>query len=426
MKRVLVWGLGISGRWAVELLKSKGFEVYAGDDAKGDNPLEYLDAVDSVVLSPGIPPRHPLWKEAEKRGLEVIGELELAWRFFNGKAIAITGTDGKSTTTRLTYLMLKAYHENVEEGGNIGTPFSQIVMKNPSSLVVLEVSSFQGKTLKTFRPHIGAFLNFSEDHLDWHESLEDYLWSKRNIFSRQGEGDFLLLNALQESVRESYTAGRKLYLLEDGSDGYIKSGRAYFLGEELFRVEGLKIKGKHNWHNALFASAMARLMGVPTEVIRDVLYNFSGLPYRLEYMGSYAGVEVYNDSKSTTVNSLASALESFEKGRIILIAGGRDKGGNFEDVKALVKEKTKACFLIGEARERIAKAWQGCQVYIANSLEEAVRNAFSVAKPGDVVLFSPACASFDMFRDYKERGEKFKELVLSLKDILHEARPSTE
>ncbi|MCX8164824.1 MAG: UDP-N-acetylmuramoyl-L-alanine--D-glutamate ligase [Aquificaceae bacterium] len=414
MKKFLVWGLGLSGRSAIELLKAKGFEVYGGDDARGDDYRDYLDLVDVVVLSPGIPPKHPLWQEALKRGLEVVGELELAWRFFGGKALAITGTDGKSTTTRLTYLMLREYYANVEEGGNTGVPFSHIVLKNPSCLVVLEVSSFQGKTLSTFRPHLGAFLNFAEDHLDWHKNLEDYLLSKRNIFARQESEDFLLLNALQEEVRETQSKARKIYLLGEDAHGYIKDGRAYFLGEELFEVDRLKIKGKHNWHNALFAGAMARLMDVPLEIVREVLYSFGGLPYRMEYMGVFAGVEVYNDSKSTTVQALRSALESFEDGKVVLIAGGRDKGGDFESIRELVKRKTKSCVLIGEAKEKIAKAWQGCQVYLARDLEDAVSMAFDIAVPGDVLLFSPACASFDMFKDYKDRGNRFKDYVNSL------------
>ncbi len=418
MKKVLVWGLGLSGTWAVELLKAKGYEVYAGDDARGDSFIEYLPFVDTIVLSPGIPPRHPLWIKAQSMGIEVIGELELAWRFFKGKAIAITGTNGKSTTTRLTYLMLREYYANVEEGANAGIPLSQIVLRNPSCIAVLEVSSFQGKTLKTFKPHMGAFLNLSENHLDWHSSLEDYLESKRNIFSRQGEEDFLLLNALDKRVRETQNKAKSFYLLQEASHGYIKDGKAYFLGEELFDVEKLKIRGRHNYENALFASAMARLMDVPLDIIQEVLYNFKGLPYRLEYLGSFKGRKVYNDSKSTTVHSLKIALESFDKEKIILIAGGRDKGGDFESIRDLVKEKTKACLLIGEAKEKIAKAWSGCEVYTFPSLELALSKAFEISESGDVILFSPACASFDMFRDYKERGERFKELVFSLASLL--------
>ncbi|WP_448588238.1 UDP-N-acetylmuramoyl-L-alanine--D-glutamate ligase [Thermocrinis sp.] len=408
MPKFLVWGLGVSGRAAVELLKSKGHEVYAGDDKEGDF-REFLPLVDRVVLSPGIPPSHPLWKESLRLGLDVIGELELAWEFFEGRAIAITGTDGKSTTTRLTYLMLSRYFENVEEGGNIGIPFSEIVLKNPKCLAVLEVSSFQGKTLKTFRPVGGAFLNFSTDHLDWHPSLEDYLQSKYNIFARQKEEDFLVLNAFQKEVRETPSRARKIFV--GGKEAHIKDKRAYILGEEVFNLDCMQVFGIHNAYNALTAGVIARMLGVPKEVIREVACTFRGLPHRLEYLGEFNGVKVYNDSKSTTPNALSSALESMPDGKVILIAGGKDKGLDFESLSSLVRRKVRVCLLIGEAREKIANAWEGVDCHLFSSLEDAVGRAFELARRGDVLLFSPACASFDMFRDYKERGERFKALV---------------
>ncbi|SHK44696.1 UDP-N-acetylmuramoyl-L-alanine--D-glutamate ligase [Thermocrinis minervae] len=406
--KFLVWGLGVSGRAAVELLRSKGFEVFAGDDKDGTDFREILPYVDTVVLSPGVPPSHPLWKEALRLGKEVIGELELAWRFFKGKAIAITGTDGKSTTTRLTYLMLKEAYANVEEGGNIGTPFSKIALENPNCLAVLEVSSFQGKTLKTFRPVGGAFLNFSEDHLDWHPDLEDYLRSKYNIFANQQEEDFLLLNGEQPAVRDTPTKARKIFF-GNGFSARIERGRGVFEGVELFQVEKLKIPGKHNAYNALVASCIAYIMGVDLGVIKDILYSFKGLPYRLEYLGEIKGAKVYNDSKSTTPNSLRAALESFDN--VILIAGGKDKGADFSSLKDLVKKKVKKAILIGQAKEKIASAWDSAtQVELSRNLEEAFEKALSAAQRGDVILFSPGCASFDMFTDYKERGEVFKKI----------------
>ncbi|WP_448584153.1 UDP-N-acetylmuramoyl-L-alanine--D-glutamate ligase [Thermocrinis sp.] len=410
MPKFLVWGLGISGRSAVKLLRSKGYEVYEGDDKEGTNFREFLPLVDRVVLSPGIPPSHPLWREALKQGLDVIGELELAWEFFKGRAIAITGTDGKSTTTRLTYLMLSKFFKDVEEGGNIGVPFSEIVLKNPECLAVLEVSSFQGKTLKTFRPIGGAFLNFSTDHLDWHPSVEDYLQSKYNIFLRQKEEDFLAVNAYQEEVKNVPTKARKISIGE--GDAYIKEGKGYIFGREVFNLEGLKIVGMHNAYNLLTAGVIAHMLGVPEEVIKEVAYTFKGLPYRLEYMGEFNGVKIYNDSKSTTPNALKSALESMPDGRVILIAGGKDKGLDFESLYPLVRKKVKACLLIGEAKEKIAKSWNGAtDIYLFNSLEEAVEMALSISQKGEAILFSPACASFDMFKDYKERGERFKALL---------------
>jgi len=416
MSKFLVWGLGVSGRSAVKLLRSKGYEVYEGDDKEGKDFREFLPLVDRVVLSPGIPPKHPLWKEALRLGLDVIGELELAWEFFKGKAIAITGTDGKSTTTRLTYLMLSKFFKDVEEGGNIGIPFSEIVLKNPECLAVLEVSSFQGKTLKSFRPIGGAFLNFSTDHLDWHPNLEDYLQSKYNIFSRQKEEDFLAVNAFQEETKNTPTKARKILIGE--KEAHIKDGKGYVFGKEVFSLERLKIVGMHNAMNVLTASVIAYTLGAPEEVIQEVAYNFRGLPYRLEYLGEFNGVRIYNDSKSTTPNALRSALESMPDHKVILIAGGKDKGMNFEDLHTLVSKKVKACLLIGEAKEKIAKAWnKATDIYLFNSLEEAVEKALCIAKRGDVILFSPACASFDMFRDYKERGDRFKALVEELYEV---------
>jgi len=410
MKRVLVWGLGVSGRSAVELLKAKGYEVYAGDDKEGTDFREFLEFVDTVVLSPGIPPRHPLWQLALKKGIEVIGELELAYRFFKGRAIAITGTDGKSTTTRMTYLILREHFKKVREGGNIGVPFSKIVLEEPDSFAVLEVSSFQGKTLKTFRPVGGAFLNFSEDHLDWHPSLKDYLESKYKIFKNQKEEDFIVLNEMQPEVAQTPTRARKYFF--GNKDAYIKDGKAYFLGEELFDAKELKLFGYHNQMNALVSATISRLMGVSVDTIRRVLYEFRGLPLRLEFVGEWRGVKVFNDSKSTTVNALRSALLSMPDGKVILIAGGKDKGGDFESVYEIVSKKVKLAVLIGEAKEKIEKAWKGAtKIEKAESLIDAVALAKGEAKQGDIILFSPACASFDMFRDYSHRGEEFNRAV---------------
>ncbi|ADC89903.1 UDP-N-acetylmuramoylalanine/D-glutamate ligase [Thermocrinis albus DSM 14484] len=411
MKRVLVWGLGASGLAALQLLKSKGIEAIGGDDKHKTDWRLLLEEVDTLVLSPGIPPSHPIWQEAVRKGIEVIGELELAWRFFEGTAIAITGTDGKSTTTRLSYLILRSYFSHVEEGGNIGVPFSYLVMKNPKALAVLEVSSFQGKTLKTFRPHVGAFLNFSEDHLDWHPDLRDYLWSKYNIFSRQTPEDWILLNGTQKVTRDTPSPARKVFF-GDGCEAHVKEDGAYWSEEKLFSVEDIKLIGKHNLYNALVACVIGRIMGVPTDRMKEVLRDFRGLPHRLELVGDFGGVLVYNDSKSTTPNALQAALGSMPDGRVILIAGGKDKGASFEHLCPLVTQKVKHAVLIGEAKRRIADAWKGCtQVSLASSLDEAIRMAQREAKPGDILLFSPACSSFDMFSNYEERGETFKKLV---------------
>ncbi len=410
--KFLVWGLGKSGTSAVELLKSKGFEVFYGDDARNDDWREYIDYVDTVVLSPGIPPSHELWKEALKKGKEVIGELELAYRFFKGKIVAITGTDGKSTTTRLAYLMLSSYLENVAEGGNAGTPFSKIALENPEAMAVLEVSSFQGKTVKNFRPNVGVFLNFSEDHLDWHPSLEDYLESKRNIFKNQKEEDFFIFNGFQKEVRETITEAKRI----DIREVEIRKEGVFFKGEFLFKPEDLKLRGKHNLFNAIFASLIAYIHRVPTEVIRETIRNFKGLRFRLELVAEINGIEVYNDSKSTTPNSLKAALESFPDNSVILIAGGKDKGTDFGVIKEIAEKKVICAILIGETKYKLKEVLKDLNVKLCSSLEEAVKTAFEAASPGNFILFSPGCSSFDMFSSYIERGEAFNRLVSEISE----------
>ncbi len=408
MDKVLVWGLGRSGRSAVELLKSKGYKVFSGDDSRGDRWEEYIDEIDTVVLSPGIPPTHPLWKEALRRDLELVGELELASRFFEGDIIAITGTDGKSTTTRLVCLMLSSHFSEVWEGGNIGRPLSDIVLKGGKSLAVLEVSSFQGKTLKQFHPKVGSFLNFSTDHLDWHPDLKDYLLSKYRIFKNQLETDLFVAGSVQEEVILAPTKAKKLIPYRD-----------FFVGKEvrfrntlLFRAEELKLKGRHNLYNCAVASLIALHMGVPPEKIREVIRSFRGLPFRMELVMSYRGVEIYNDSKSTTPNSLKAALESFPDQSVVLIAGGKDKGADFSYLKDTFQKKVKYALLIGETRYTMKKVMgSSVPAKTFSSLEDAVREAIRVASTGDFILFSPGCSSFDMFSNYIERGEAFNRLV---------------
>ena len=406
--RFLVWGLGKSGKAAVELLKKKGYKVYAGDDK--ENPelwKEVLREVDTVVLSPGVPPSHPLWREAERLKKEVIGETELAYRFFKGNVIAITGTDGKSTTTRLTYLILKEFLPKVYEGGNIGRPFSDIVLESEDGFAVLEISSFQGKTLKSFRPKVGAFVSFARDHLDWHPNIEDYLQSKYKIFQNQKSGDTLILNDSVEEIKRTPSEAQKILL----SELKISEEGVHYKGKRLFSPKHLKIKGFHNVINASVASLIALTFGIEPKNFEEILYEFKGLPYRLEFLGRVKGLEVYNDAKSTTVNALISALRSFSDRRIILIVGGKDKGDDFSVAIPYLKN-VKLVLAIGETKEKIKESFKDfVEVITCGSLEEAVDKAFEIGQGGDVLLFSPACSSFDMFRNYVERGEKFKELI---------------
>jgi len=400
MAKYLIWGLGKSGRAAENLLRSKNITFQSGDDARGDRWQDFLDTADVIVLSPGIPPRHPLWKEALKKEKEVIGELELAWRFFEGTAIAVTGTDGKSTTVRLTWEILRRRFPEVYEGANAGEPFSSIVLKNPKCLAVLEVSSFQGKTLSTFRPKAGAFLNFSPDHLDWHPDLKDYLESKYNIFSRQGESDLFIAGSRQKEVLETPTRARKEFADPSSPP---------------FDPNLLKLRGRHNLINAVVASRLALEVGASREDVEEAVKDFRGLPFRMELVARKGGVEFYNDSKSTTPNSLRAALESFPEDSLILIAGGKDKGADFSIIREAVGTRVKRAILIGEAKEKIREAIADlCETLMARDLGEAVRLAVKSAVPGDSVLFSPGCASFDMFESYLQRGESFNRILMDI------------
>ena len=333
----LIFGKGKSGLATAKLLEKLKLPYLLVDDQTPDWK-KHLQKSTTVVVSPGIPPHHEVFKLSKVLKKELIGETELAYRFWKGQIVAITGTDGKSTTTRLTYLILKSYLPNVWEGGNIGTPFSEIVSKTNGGIAVLEVSSFQGYTLRRFRPNVGAFLNFSEDHLDWHKDREDYLLGKYRIFRNQTEEDFAILNLSDRRILKTPTKAEKLFFGSPKGDIYISDGWAWFKNEKLFEVSKLKIKGTHNIWNCAVASTVGVIFGVPPKVIREAVYSFEGLPYRLQYLGRFEGVDFYNDSKSTTPNALKAALKSFDK-KVVLIIGGKDKGADFSFLKDLFKEK---------------------------------------------------------------------------------------
>ncbi len=411
MKSFLVWGLGRSGRAVEKLLKTKGYKVFSGDDARGDRWEGILEEVDAVVLSPGIPPKHPLWKRALELDKEILGELEVAWRFFKGKTVAITGTDGKSTTVRLTRLLLESAGIEAKEGGNIGKPLSELILEGPPSVAVLEVSSFQGKTLKTFKPDVGSFLNFSEDHLDWHPSLEDYLESKYRIFQNQGPQDIFVAGSDQEEILKTPTKAKKINVRKAVE---IRNGSIFYEGTFLFKREDLNVRGEHNLWNTVVACVIALSLGADPSTFRETIRNFKGLDFRLQKVAQIGGIEIYNDSKATTPNALKTALESFPDGKVILIAGGKDKGADFDLIKEVSSRKVKRAFLIGETREKLLKVIGKDRSEAVGSLEDAVKKAFESAQEGDVILFSPGCSSFDMFESYVHRGRVFNDLIISL------------
>ncbi len=409
--RYLVWGLGVSGRSALRLLERKGYKVKAGDDAKGDRVEDFINETDIIVISPGIPPSHKIFELARKREIPIIGELELAFGFFEGKIIAITGTDGKSTTTRLIYNILKAYFDNVEEGGNTGRPFSDIVMKEEKGIAVLEVSSFQAKTIKRFKPDIAVFTNFSEDHLDWHPNLKDYLESKYKLFANQNKKDIAILNSNIKEVRNTPTIAKKIFF-NSPEGAYFYKNCIYINNSKYIDATKIKLIGRHNIDNIMASILVCTSMGIPNEIIKENIYRFEGLPFRLSFVGEYKGIKIYNDSKATTINALASALKTFEDGEVILIAGGRLKSKNPDAVIPLIGKKLKVGIVYGESASLLSSIWKDdAEIIRADSLEEAVEIAFQQAKEGNVILFSPGCASFDMFSSYIERGEVFNKIV---------------
>lgn len=390
----------------------------------GGHTEKVLD-VDLIVASPGVPLEIPIFQEARRRGIEVISEIELAYRLCKASFIAITGTNGKSTTTTLTGELLQAYPHRVFVGGNIGRPLiGEALNLQVDDLVVAEVSSFQLETIDTFHPHIALFLNITPDHLDRHKTMEAYLAAKMRIFKNQTAGDYLILNADDPTLVEvvaDQALSQKIWFSRKGKrlPGMYLDGKmmmAAIKGEafELLSVDELKIRGNHNIENALAASAAALLAGMDPEEIRIALRNFRGLEHTLEYVTTIEGVQYYNDSKGTNPDASVKALEAFHE-PVVLIAGGLSRGLDFTEFINLVCEKVKALILLGETREELkrmalAHGFTG-PVEIVGDLHTAVEKAKGYAVPGDVVLLSPACASWDMFESYSERGHLFKDYV---------------
>lgn len=443
-KKVLVFGLGRSGVSAARLLCSKGAFVTV-TDAKdrealkgslshlrglkinievGGHRIESLLSADLIVLSPGVPPTIEPLKKAKDRGVRIISELELASRFVDAPIIGVTGTNGKSTTTILIGEILKKGGKDVFVGGNLGIPLCEAVLqKKRRDFVVSEVSSFQLEAIEEFRPHVGLLLNITPDHLDRYTSMKEYIEAKKRLFENQKKEDFAILNA-----DDPYTAAMaariksKVFLFSRRrslSEGiYTKRdlifSRVFDKEVEICHVDDLGIKGVHNLENALASIGVAAICEIDTHDICQVLKDFQGLEHRLELVEVINGVKYVNDSKGTNVGAVIKSLEGFSE-PIILIAGGLDKGSYFTPLAGLVKKKVKTLILLGKARDKICKALGDLtETVFAESMEEAVNKAYGIAKEGDVVLLSPACASFDMFKDYEDRGRVFKEAVRRL------------
>lgn len=447
-KKVLVFGSGISGLGAVHLLELQGAEVIlydgndklkdrevrekldAGSKAKivlGDFPEELLDSLQLVVLSPGVPTDLPIVEKMREKNIEIVGEIELAYAFGKGDVLAITGTNGKTTTTTLLGEIMKNYKDKVFVVGNIGNPYTVIAdQTDEDTVIVAEMSSFQLETIATFRPKVSAILNFTPDHLNRHHTMEAYVAAKKNIAINQGQDDFCVLNYEDPLTREfgQQVKTKVFYFsskesLEEGI--YLKDNKIIYkeaAGEplELCSVDELQILGTHNYENVMAASAMALLYGVPAHIVQDTIKAFKGVEHRIEYVAEKQGVVYYNDSKGTNPDAAIRGIQAMNR-PTVLIGGGYDKNSEYTEWIQSFDGKVKKLILIGATKEKIAADAEKCgftdYVY-ADSFEEAMEKAVGFAQAGDAVLLSPACASWGMFPNYEVRGDRFKELVHAL------------
>ncbi|HEX4497487.1 MAG TPA: UDP-N-acetylmuramoyl-L-alanine--D-glutamate ligase [Thermoanaerobaculia bacterium] len=438
IERVLVSGLGLSGRAAARFLLAHGAGVLGVDEKPADKldlgdlagrielaaPSALPEDLDLVVVSPGVPMDRPLLAEARRRGVPVIAEVELAFPFLNGPVVAITGSNGKSTTTAMTGDMVRAGGLQAEVCGNIGEPLVDKVDGAPGRVFVVELSSFQIEGIITFRPKAAALLNLSEDHLDRYGSLQAYAEAKRRLFRDQDGKDVAVLNADDpETLRLDTRAHRRLFSrnqrVTDGcyadAEGQVIEVSPGSHDRVLFHAADVPLAGVQNLENAMAAALLARAVGVEPAAIREALRAFRGLPHRLQKVGERNGVTFYDDSKGTNPGATMKAIEGFADGTVHLILGGRNKDADLGTLTPMVRRKARRAYLIGEAAEDFAASLDGavpCER--SGSLDRAVQSAAEQARPGDAVVLSPACASFDQFRNFNHRGDVFQDLVRGL------------
>ncbi|HSP07207.1 MAG TPA: UDP-N-acetylmuramoyl-L-alanine--D-glutamate ligase [Acidobacteriota bacterium] len=439
-RNVLIAGFARTGQAVAEFLRTRDChvsvseakpadafaglpETYPGVDFEfGGHSGAMFTKADVIILSPGIPDTIPPVVAAKNRGIPVLSEIELAYHYLRGTVIGITGTNGKSTTTELAGAMLKAGRKKAFVCGNIGEPLIEFCNASmPEHFYVVELSSFQLETIRDFRPHIAAILNLAEDHLDRYPSVEPYFRAKMRIFENQKENDFAVVNYDDPYLRahmDSVLASKFWFSrkekppsgVEAGGDGIIRT----ISGGSVVNFSLGGLKGVHHLENTLCAASIALLCGVLPKAMQQAAEHFQGLRHRMELVAEKNGVRYYDDSKATNVDAVVKSLESFPGG-ILLIAGGKDKGCDYRVLRALVKERVTHLILIGEAAGRISTELGDVRKpEFSKTLEEAVQRAASQARPGDIVLLSPACSSFDMFKDYKERGDVFVRAVHAL------------
>lgn len=446
-KKICVVGLARTGVAVARFLSEKGAKVTVTDMKTktqlaeflkplsaykkikyelGRHPFQLFLSSDLIVVSPGVPIHIPPLSKAREQKVSALSELEFASRFIKQPMVAITGTNGKTTTTMIVGQLLKNAKKSVFVGGNIGNALTHVLLsKEKYQYVVSEVSSFQLELIEKFHPKVAVILNLTPDHLDRHQTMEHYKAIKGRIFENQTYTDTLILNA-NDPLLQSYSQQAKsqiLYFkigkLDPHQEGiYYENNRFYVktkkFGKEEFRTDQLKVKGNHNKENFMASILVAKTLKCPSQVIQHTLNTFEGVAHRLEYVKTRGYVQFFNDSKATNIDSVKCALESFEK-PLILIMGGRDKGAPFEELRPMIQRKVKILILMGEAKERINRALGDyTETFVVGTLEEAVFMAYQKSRAGDIVLFSPGCASFDEFKNYEERGARFKDLLRDL------------
>ncbi len=451
MSRYLVVGTGVSGIAAVQLLCDNGQDVIVFDGNEnldvccmklkhpaleevpvylGTLPDEVYDDFDIAILSPGVPTDSPMVLEMKKQGKTIWGEIELAYRMGHGSVVGITGTNGKTTTTALTGVIMQQHFDDVKVVGNIGIPYTQVVSETKDdTVVVAEISSFQLETIDTFAPKVSAILNITPDHLNRHHTMDAYIEAKESITKNQKESDVCVLN-YEDSALRLFGKTLKCKVIWFSSTQKLEEGLFYSANDraiywardgkntKIIGVDELNIVGLHNYENAMAAIAMADAMGVELEEIRAGLRKFTAVEHRIEYVCTKQGVKYYNDSKGTNPDAAIKGICAMDR-PTCLIGGGYDKQSNYDEWVEKFAGRVKKLVLIGDTRYKIAKCCKkyGFEEFVfADSLEEAVAICANVADSGDAVLLSPACASWDMFRNYEERGRLFKEYVNKLAD----------
>ena len=429
-KKILVLGLARSGFATAKILKQLNYDVKvnAYDDLSNDNhanelrqlgieiidgghPLYLLDEVDLIVKNPGIKYQIEFLQKAVEKNIDIITEIELANTLFNIDMVAITGTNGKTTTTQMTFDILKKSNKDVYLAGNIGYPSIEVAYNHPNSLIITEVSSFQLEGTKYFRPTIAAITNLGEGHLDYHESIDNYRNAKKKIYKNQTEKDILILNINEKNKYNLNEINSNIIFYDTAfnteADVYIKDNIVFYDNIELFDITKLKLPGMHNIENAINAAVIAYKKGSTTEDIKEVLYNFSGVKHRLQYVGDYKGVKYYNDSKATNPVATITALSGFEQ-NVVLLCGGKDRGIDFHELVPYL-DRVKAMVVVGESAEILQELADSNNIKCikAVKIDDATEVASKIAETGDIVLLSPACASWDQYKSFEVRGDEF-------------------